>query len=94
MAVNSQPCGQPDISYYPDIVKYRKRTERRLKNEDLETNLRRGLPQKIDSPAAWDSSIAYRSTSWLYHLSTDDIKEINQALASFQGKQDKVKSWI
>jgi len=85
MATNELPMpSQPDINYYPDIVKYQKRTERRLQIEDLDRVLRLGLPQKIDCAAAWDRSIQERPESWLYYLDADDVEEIDQALASFQ----------
>lgn len=85
MATNEPPRpNQPDVNYYPDFVKYQKRTERRLQNEDLESVLQLGLPQKIDCAAAWDRSIEERPESWLYYLDAEDVEEIDQALARFQ----------
>lgn len=85
MATNEPPRhGQPDINYYPDIVTYQKRTERRLQSEDLERVLQLRLPQKIDCAAAWDRSVEGRPESWLYYLDADDVEEIDQALARFQ----------
>jgi hypothetical protein len=87
MAASELPgLRQPDIDYYPDIVKYQKRTERRLQSDDLETVLRDGLPPRIDCPAAWGPSTAETPELWLHHLDADDIQEINQALARFQGR--------
>jgi hypothetical protein len=77
---------QPDISYYPDICKYRERRERRQREEKLDTVLASGIPSIIDSPAAWEGSIKENSELWLFHLSHDEIYEIDEAMATFQGQ--------
>lgn len=75
---------QPDISYYPNFDKYKHRTERRLKSEQLDNSLRYDLPQRIISSSAWGKSIAESPDSWLYHLDAGDIDEINEAVAHFE----------
>jgi hypothetical protein len=86
MTVEAQIPLQPDIGYWPDYQKYRDREQRRHREEELDTVLRPGLPSKIDSLAAWESSLGEKPEKWLFHLSLEDIREIDEAVAGFQGK--------
>ncbi|KAL4899828.1 hypothetical protein BDW74DRAFT_171233 [Aspergillus multicolor] len=79
------PIGQPDIQYLPDPVKYAARTERRQKEEKLQDTLPEGFPQELKSDLAWDGATIGEVYDWNYHLSQDDLKEVDQALQHFKG---------
>lgn len=78
------PLGQPDIQYLPDPIKYAARTKRR-QQEDLPRALPDGFPQKLDSDLAWDGNDLAQVYDWNYHLSEDDLKEVEEALQHFKG---------
>jgi hypothetical protein len=84
--VEAQIPVQPDIGYWPDYQKYKDREHRRCREEELDTVLRSGLPSKIDSLAAWESSLGDKPELWLFHLSLEDICEIDKAVGDFQGQ--------
>lgn len=78
------PPGQPDIQYLPDPIKYAARTKRR-QQEDLPRTLPEGFPQKLDSDLAWDGKDLAQVYDWNYHLTEDDLKEVEDALQHFKG---------
>ncbi|KAJ0426714.1 hypothetical protein BJY00DRAFT_320369 [Aspergillus carlsbadensis] len=79
------PAGQPDIQYLPDAIKYAARTKRRLQNEDLPRTLPEGFPAKLESELVWDGKNLAESYDWNYHLTKEDIEEVEAALAHFKG---------
>ncbi|RDW76888.1 TauD/TfdA family dioxygenase [Aspergillus mulundensis] len=78
------PVGQPDIQYLPDPIKYAARTERRQK-EKLQTTLPEGFPRELQSDLAWDGKTVGEVYDWNYHLTQDDLEEVDQALQHFKG---------
>ncbi|KAL4916767.1 hypothetical protein BDW62DRAFT_211736 [Aspergillus aurantiobrunneus] len=78
------PAGQPDIQYLPDATKYAARTKRRQESEDLHRTLPEGFPQKLISGLAWDGKDLARVYDWNYHLTEDDLKEVEDALQHFK----------
>jgi hypothetical protein len=80
------PTGQPDIQYLPDPVKYAARAERRQREEDLPRTLPEGFPQRLKSDLAWDGKTVGEVYDWNYHLTEDDLKEVEHALRHFKGE--------
>ncbi|KAL4814512.1 hypothetical protein BDW67DRAFT_177045 [Aspergillus spinulosporus] len=78
------PAGQPDIQYLPDPVKYAARAERRQREEDLPKAVPEGFPQELKSDLAWNGKTLGEVYDWNYHLSEDDLKEVDQALYHFK----------
>ncbi|KAL0576214.1 hypothetical protein V5O48_005781 [Marasmius crinis-equi] len=78
---------QPDISYHPDEKKFRERTARRLaENPSLpETPLPPGYPKKVESPIVWEGKDWTSEDQWVYRLSPEELKEIDEGLAHFKG---------
>lgn len=78
------PPGQPEIGYTPDPVTYRLRVEKRQKEEKLPTTVPAGFPEKLESPLVWDGATVSDTYKWSYELTESDIKEVDDALKSFQ----------
>ncbi|KAL4757803.1 TauD/TfdA family dioxygenase [Aspergillus foveolatus] len=78
------PAGQPDIQYLPDPVKYAARAERRQREEGLPRTLPEGFPQELKSDLAWNGKTVGEIYDWNYHLTEDDLKEVDQALRHFK----------
>ncbi|KAL4933191.1 uncharacterized protein BDV17DRAFT_279021 [Aspergillus undulatus] len=76
------PVGQPDIQYLPGATKYAARTKRRQQLEDLAKMLPEGFPQGLSSNPAWDGKDLAHVYDWNYHLTEDDLKEVEQACTS------------
>lgn len=81
----SGPPGQPDIGYAPDHDKYLERSKRRRETENLTTTLPPGFPQQLRSKLVWDGNDLAESYDWNYHLTRDDLAEIDSALQHFKG---------
>lgn len=84
--VSNATSTQPDIGYYPDLENYGKRTSRRLKEERLIMELPRNFPGRLDSVAAWDSSISNQQDKWLFWFAQDEITELKQAIRHFKSR--------
>ncbi|KAF5379909.1 hypothetical protein D9757_007223 [Collybiopsis confluens] len=80
------PAALPDISYHPDETKYKRRTARRLaENPDLpNTALPPGYPSKIEGPIVWEGKDWTSEDQWVFHLSSEQLQEIDGALAHFK----------
>ncbi|KAL2860959.1 TauD/TfdA family dioxygenase [Aspergillus lucknowensis] len=78
------PAGQPDIQYLPDPIKYAARTKRRQQTEQLSQTLPEGFPQKLVSELEWDGKDLVDEYDWNYHLTEQDIQEIEAALQHFK----------
>ncbi|KAL4957575.1 hypothetical protein BDW69DRAFT_19004 [Aspergillus filifer] len=78
------PVGQPDIQYLPDATKYAARTKRRQEEEELPKSLPEGFPRELSSDLAWDGRELANVYDWNYHLTEDDLKEVEQALQYFK----------
>jgi len=77
---------QPDIEYHPNYEKYvRRRAHRLIEQPNLpETPLPEGFPQQLRGPIVWEGDDWENEAQWVYTLSEDELKEINDALAHFQ----------
>ncbi|KAM7222993.1 hypothetical protein V8F06_001549 [Rhypophila decipiens] len=80
----SGPSGQPDIGYTPDHSKYLARVKFRRENEKLETTLPPGFLSRLDSGLAWDGNTLSEEYDWNYHLTPEDLKEVDSALQYFK----------
>ncbi|KAF2633272.1 Clavaminate synthase-like protein [Macroventuria anomochaeta] len=78
------PLGQPDIAYAPDYTKYLARGERRMKDESLQKTLPAGFPQKLNSELVWEGKDIGKQFDWDYHLTKEDLLEIDNALKHFK----------
>lgn len=75
----------PDIGYMPDLEKYLARGKCRQATEKLEKNIPEGFPTKLTGSYVWDPKILANTYNWNYHLTPEDIDEINHALHQFKG---------
>ncbi|KAJ5987000.1 hypothetical protein N7451_011365 [Penicillium sp. IBT 35674x] len=74
----------PDIGYMPDFEEYLARGKRRQATENLEKNVPEGFPTKLTGSYVWDPKILANTYNWNYHLTSEDIHEINHALKQFK----------
>jgi hypothetical protein len=81
----SGPPGQPDIWYAPDHDKYLERSRRRQETERLAKTLPPGFPHELRSKLVWDGNDLADSYDWNYHLTREDLDEIDTALRHFKG---------
>ncbi|KAL2015468.1 hypothetical protein VTK56DRAFT_5393 [Thermocarpiscus australiensis] len=81
----SGPPGQPDIGYSPDHSKYLERIKRRKETERLADTLPPGFPQQLKSDLVWDGNDLAERYDWNYHLTKEDLEEIESALRYFKG---------
>ena len=81
----SVDAGQPDIGYAPNYDKYLARVQKRLASEELKRSLPPEFPAKLDSALVWNGKDIENDTDWLYHLSPEDLEEIEEGLQHFQG---------
>lgn len=84
--VTQQQQKQPDIQYAPDFDKWRARTESRLQNEKLRTDLPPGFPEKLESDFVWDGDTLPGKYDWVYELNESELDEIERALSHFKCK--------
>lgn len=76
--------GHPDIEYMPDYDKYLARGKRRQETEKLDKHVPKGFPSHLSSSLVWDPNTMASSYDWNYHLTVDDLDEINNALRHFK----------
>lgn len=83
---------QPDIQYHPDKEKWEARTARRLAADpSLPTSaLPDGFPKVLDSPLVWEGQDWEEEKEWVYELNASEVKEIDDALKHFHGKQSEI----
>lgn len=81
-------ASQPDIAYHPDLDKYRNRTALRLRlNSALpNTPLPAGWPSRLDGPIIWEGKDWTNESQWVYTLTIEELKEIDQAIDEFKRK--------
>ncbi|KAF8636781.1 hypothetical protein AX16_010982 [Volvariella volvacea WC 439] len=77
---------QPDIGYHPDDARWKARTARRLAEDPSlpETPLPEGFPAHLDSPLVWEGEDWTDEKQWTYDLSTEHLKEIDDAVKHFK----------
>ena len=78
---------QPDITYHPDRKKWENRTAKRLAEDPslTSTPLPEGFPKKLVSPLVWEGNDWKNEAQWVFTLSQDHLKEINEAVKHFRG---------
>ena len=57
----------------------------------LSTPLLEGFPQKLDSPLVWEGKDSKNESQWVYHLSSAELLEIDEAVHHFNGKLKPVE---
>lgn len=83
--VQLQNSSQPDITYLPDLAKYKARVARRLNEEQLETSVPEGFPEQLEGPKLWKGSdYEGKESEWVYELSEQELKEIDDAVHEFE----------
>ncbi len=88
----SGPPGQPDIEYTPNHDNYLQRAKRRRETESLAKSLPTGFPQELQSKLVWDGNDLVEAYDWNYHLSGEDLVEIDSALRHFKGNPSSVQA--
>ncbi len=88
----SGPPGQPDIEYTPNHAKYLERAKRRRETEHLGKSLPTGFPQELQSKLVWDGNDLVEAYDWTYHLSEEDLDEIEYALRHFKGNPSRLQA--
>lgn len=86
VATSLPPPGQPDIQYAPSFEKWQARASSRVKNENLTKTLPDGFPTELKGNLVWDGDSVADSYDWVYRLSTDELNEIDTAVAHFKSK--------
>lgn len=78
---------QPDIPYHPDREKWYQRTARRLAEDPSlpQTPLPKGFPQQVQSPLLWEGGDWNDESQWVYNLTEEHLKEIEEAVKHFHG---------
>jgi hypothetical protein len=83
---NLDDTPRPDIKWNPSYQTFLKRVERlALLAGDRATSLPKGFPASEDSARVWSGSQFENPSSYILELGEDDIKEIENGLASFKG---------
>jgi len=79
---------QPDIAYHPDEAKWKARTARRLAEDPTLpfSPLPEGFPTQVSGPIVWEGSDWKGEEQWVYQLSEDELKEIDEGLRHFKCK--------
>ncbi len=77
----------PDIGYHPDEAKWRARTAQRLAQDPKLRSLPLpdGFPAKVEGPIVWEGKDWTDESQFVYRLSSNELQEINEALAYFKG---------
>ncbi|OJJ35024.1 hypothetical protein ASPWEDRAFT_110117 [Aspergillus wentii DTO 134E9] len=78
------PNGYPDFGYMPDYDKYLARGKRRQETEKLDQHLPKGFPARLSGDLVWEGNTLASHYNWNYHLTAEDLEEINNALAHFK----------
>lgn len=78
---------QPDIQYAPDRVKWQARVASRIQDRDLLKALPEGLPAQFKSDLVWEGSTLANDYDWTYVLSTEQLDELDAALAHFKCRE-------
>ena len=84
ITVTQTQARQPDISYHPDLAKYKLRTER-LKDQRSTTGLPAGFPSKLTGPIVWEGKDFTDEKQWTLSLNEEQLEEIHEALLHCKG---------
>ncbi|KAM6498993.1 hypothetical protein JOM56_006941 [Amanita muscaria] len=76
----------PDIEYQPNEEKYAARTARRLAEDPSlpKSSLPDGFPEKLESALVWEGKDFKDEKEWVYELSPNQLKEIDDAVKYFR----------
>lgn len=74
----------PNIDWVPSFQTYLERTQRRQREERLQTNLPQGFPQQVQSRMVW-APTDITTEEIVQTLAPADIEEIEEALVCFKG---------
>lgn len=85
---SAYPWSQPDITYHPDREKWQKRTTQRLSEDPnlISVPLPEGFPNEIDSPLVWEGKDWKNEAQWVFTLSREHLREIDDAVKHFHGE--------
>ncbi|KAL4921861.1 hypothetical protein BDW62DRAFT_218502 [Aspergillus aurantiobrunneus] len=78
------PPLQPDINYAPDYDKWQARAARRVAAGGLPSKVPEGLPEQLAGDMVWEGETLAETYDWTYVFSSEQLVEIDQALAHFQ----------
>lgn len=83
--IQLQNSSQPDITYLPDLAKYKARVSRRLNDEQLETSVPDGFPEQLEGPKLWKGSdFEGKESEWVYEFTEQELEEIDHAVHEFE----------
>ena len=81
----SRDCSK--IAFQPNLDEYLARSAKRTLHGGLESQVPAGWPKKLSGPMIWTGSDFPDESSFVYHLSSENKNEIQNALGHFKGKQ-------
>ncbi|KAM0418880.1 hypothetical protein ACHAPT_012145 [Fusarium lateritium] len=84
------PVARPDIEWIPSYETYKQRVERLATTaEKRPRSLPEGWPPEVKHPRAWAGSDFKSADDYVFRFTSEDIAEIENALATFkEGRQD------
>ncbi|KAF9533569.1 hypothetical protein CPB83DRAFT_757892 [Crepidotus variabilis] len=76
----------PNLEYHPDYTNYILRRDQRLAEDPTlpQTALPLGYPKKVGGPIVWEGSDWKNEAQWVYQLSEEELKEIDDGLHYFK----------
>ncbi|KAG9598997.1 hypothetical protein KCU77_g431, partial [Aureobasidium melanogenum] len=74
----------PYFQYMPDFEEYTARAKRRVEDEQLDRELPAGFPTKLTGGLVRDADSVSKDFDYNYHLTAEDLKEIQDALHHFK----------
>lgn len=83
---SAAPPGQPDIDYAPDYDKWQARAAKRVAAGDLDSKVPDGFPEQLTGDLVWDGKTLSQAYDWTFVLNTEQLAEIDRALAHFKCK--------
>lgn len=82
---------QPDIAYAPDLAKYQARSKYLAANElQRPSEVPAGFPKRLVSDLVWEGKDLAKDYEWVHELTTDEIREVQDALAHFKSSLPSV----
>lgn len=70
-----------DIGWVPDQERFKLRTQARLKDQSLHTDVPKGWPKTVQGPLVWHRNETQDQSQYIYNLSLDEVAEIEASLA-------------
>ncbi|KAE8148252.1 TfdA family taurine catabolism dioxygenase TauD [Aspergillus avenaceus] len=72
------------LEYMPDYDQYLARVKHRQETEKLDQHLPKGFPASLSGDLVWEGKDLADRYNWNYHLTGEDLDEIEQALQHFK----------